>query len=292
QNNFSVYPLPYGIDTEKDAELTGRVIEEETGHTDFLIIDHYGLDLSWEEYIRPYTEKIMVIDDFVNRRHACDILLNQNYGVEALMYNDLVPLKCRKLTGSSYVLLRNQFRDMRKKISPRNGEIKKIFIFFGGADPTNETKKAIEAVRLLDNPNVSCIILVGNSNPYRKEIESVCALLPKTVFCRQVYDVADLMAEADLAIGAGGSNTWERCCLGLPSMMIILAENQRLVVEKLATDGIAVNAGWYEDVTSLSLVKILKELFTDPKKLLDLSDKAFEIVDGKGASRVAKEMLQ
>jgi UDP-2,4-diacetamido-2,4,6-trideoxy-beta-L-altropyranose hydrolase len=290
-NNFNVFSLPGDINAGKDAELTAQIIADKTGNPDFLIVDHYCLDISWEEFIRPYTGRIMVIDDFINRRHDCDIILNQNFGIKAQMYDNLTPQNCRKLTGSSYILLRNQFREIRKRIKPHSGKISKIFIFLGGADPTNETEKVIEAVKLIKNHEISYIVLVGDSNSHRKEIESICASMPDITFCRQIYDVAGLMAETDFAIGAGGSNTWERCCLGLPSMMIIAAENQRILVENLAEEGIIVNAGWYEDVTASTIASMADEIIADKNKLKDMSRKAMEIVDGEGVSRVVREML-
>ena len=107
----------------------------------------------------------------------------------------------------------------------------------------------------------------------------------------QVYDIAPLMAEADLAIGAGGSNTWERCCLGLPSIVMILAVNQRLIVETLDREGIVVNAGWFQDVTPSSIAVIMNELISDRETLRSMSVKAMEIVDGEGAKRVVEEIL-
>lgn len=291
ENGFKVYELPTELDPIKDSEYTKNLLADDIGYPDYLIVDHYGLDLFWEEHLKPYTGKMMVIDDFVSRKHSCDILLNQNYGVKAKEYDDLIPPECKKLIGSSYVLLRDQFREIRKKISQRSGEVKKVFVFFGGADPTNETKKAVEALILLNSPNISSIVLVGDSNPRQKEIEKFCASLPNAIFYQQVYDIASLMAGADLAIGAGGSNTWERCCLGLPSIVMILADNQRPIVEKLSSEGIVVNLGWFQDVTSSSIAAIMNKLISDRETLRSMSVKAMEIVDGEGAKRVVEEIL-
>jgi len=291
QSGFNVHNLPSGVVPEEDAVLTSKFLVKESGKTGCLIVDHYGLDISWERYLRPYAERIMVIDDYVDREHVCDILLNQNYGVDYYVYDGITPQGCKKLTGSSYVLLRDQFRATRKNASRRNGEVKKIFIFFGGADDTNETGKAIEAAHLLDRPDLSFIVLVGGSNPHWKEIESLCGLLPNAAFYRQVYDLAPLMADADLAVGAGGSNTWERCCLGLPSMTMILAENQRAFVEKLDRDGIVLNMGWFGDVTPSKIAEMLEKLMSDRTTLMSMSKRSMEIVDGEGAKRVAEEML-
>ena len=291
QNGFKVYRLPSEITPEEDAQLTSRLLARRPRRTDYLIVDHYGLDVSWERNVRPYAERFMVIDDFVDREHICDILLNQNYGVDASVYDGITPRECRKLSGSRYVLLRDQFRAARKVIPRRNGNVKKIFIFFGGADNANETSKAIEAAQLLDRRDLSFIILAGGSNPHWQNIESLCGVLSNSVFYRQIYDLAPLMADADLAVGAGGSNTWERCCLGLPSIVTILAENQRVFIERLAREGIVVNMGWFEDVMPSTMAGAIERLVADKETLRDMSKRSMEIVDGEGAKRVAREIL-
>ncbi len=291
QSGFNSHSLPSGISPEEDAAHTGKFVAEKKGQADYLIVDHYGLGVSWEKYMKSCAERIMVIDDHVDREHMCDILLNQNYGIDASVYDGITPLGCRKLTGSSYVLLRDQFRAMRKNVSPRNGEVKKIFIFFGGGDNTDETRKAVEAVQLLDRPDLFLTVLVGGSNPHWKEIKALCHLLPNSVLYRQVYDLAPLMADADLAIGAGGSNTWERCCLGLPSMVLVLADNQKTFIEKLDRDGIVLNVGWFEGVTPSTIAEMIEKLIIDKTRLIDMSKRSMEIVDGEGAKRVAEEML-
>jgi UDP-2,4-diacetamido-2,4,6-trideoxy-beta-L-altropyranose hydrolase len=291
ESGFKVYELPTELDPIQDSEYTKNLLENKIGYPDYLIVDHYGLDLSWEEHLKPDVGKIMVIDDLVNRKHSCDIILNQNYGVKAQEYDGLIPPECKKLIGSSYVLLRDQFKEIRKEIPRHSGEVKKVFIFFGGADLTNETKKAIEAMMLLNRSTISLIVQIADSNPYQKEIAKLCASLPNAILYQQVYDIAPLMAEADLAIGAGGSNTWERCCLGLPSIVMILAENQRPIVEKLSREGIVVNLGWFREVTPSSIAAIMNNLISDRETLRSMSVKAMEIVDGEGANRVIEEIL-
>jgi UDP-2,4-diacetamido-2,4,6-trideoxy-beta-L-altropyranose hydrolase len=144
---------------------------------------------------------------------------------------------------------------------------------------------------LLDSSDISCIVLVGDSNPHREEIEDFCTSLKNTRYYRQVNDIVSLMVETDLAIGAGGSNTWERCCLGLPSIVTILAENQKMIVEMLDRDGIELNAGWFENVTPSSMASIIKKLIYDKETLRSMSAKAMIIVDGEGTMRVVDEMF-
>jgi len=291
KKHFTVYGLHSDIDSMEDAQLTSRFLASLPARPEYLIVDHYGLDVSWEKHLRASAIQMMVIDDFSDRPHACDVLLNQNYGTVEKDYEGLLPLGCRMLLGPSYVLLRDQFMRARTNTSPRCAEVKNVFIFYGGTDLTNETTKAVEAVRLLDDADLTCSVLVGKSNPHWREIEALCSLLPGASFIRQAYDVASLMVNADLAIGAGGSNIWERCGLGIPSIVTILSENQKYSVEKLDRDGIIVNAGWYWDVTSFKIAAIMKELFSEPTRLARMKDESTRIVDGAGVQRVIEQMF-
>jgi len=133
-------------------------------------------------------------------------------------------------------------------------------------------------------------VLVGNSNPHREQIRDFCTSLRNVEYYQQVNDIVSLMVGADLAIGAGGSNTWERCCLGLPSIVTILAENQKLIVETLDKDGIVLNTGWFENVTPSSMASTVKKLVDDKNTLRSMSAKAMKIVDGEGTIRVVEEM--
>jgi len=122
--------------------------------------------------------------------------------------------------GGQFALLRPEFMQQRQKSRLRDGKIRKIFVFFGGSDPTNETLKALEAIRLLQQPQLQVDVVVGNSDPDKQQIQALCHSLPNVNYHCQINYIAELMAEADIAIGAGGSATWERCCMGLPTLTI------------------------------------------------------------------------
>jgi UDP-2,4-diacetamido-2,4,6-trideoxy-beta-L-altropyranose hydrolase len=199
-----------------------------------LVVDSYALDRKWEKFLRPYVNKIMVIDDLANRAHDCDLLLDQNYyrGIEH-RYDGLVPLVCRKLLGPEYALLRPEFHQAKKNLRKRDGKIRRILVFFGGSDPTNETKKALEAIKLLNRPEIAIDVVVGAANPHQEEIKYICSEMPNTTYHCQVENMVELMAAADLAIGAGGATTWERLYLELPTIAIAVAENQVETLEAL-----------------------------------------------------------
>lgn len=203
-----------------------------------LVVDSYALDFKWEKFLRPYVNKIMVVDDLANRNHDCDLLLDQNYYRDmAHRYDGLVPSICRKLLGPEYALLRPDFHQAKKTLRKRDGKIRRILVFFGGSDPTNETKKALEAIRRLNRPDIAVDVVVGAGNPYREKIKEICGKMPNVTYYCQVENMAELMAAADLAIGAGGTTTWERLYLELPTIAIAVAENQVETLEVLAKVG-------------------------------------------------------
>ena len=307
ENGFAVCRLPFIIDLAPDASCEecissmGKIWSRDEAETenilvkygrqvDWLIIDHYAFDERWESKVRPYVKKIMVIDDLANRQHNCDLLLDQNlYANESPRYQQLVPAHTKKMVGPRYSLLRAEFAIARETLRRREGSIRRILIFFGGSDPTNETAKALEAVKLLNNPGIVVDVIVGASNPFKEQISSICEQMLNCRYHCQINYMADLMAQADLAIGAGGSTTWERCCLGLPALVAILAANQYEATSAVAEYGAVINMGWAHKITSEAYVHVLNAI--DNIRLLDMQEKALQLVDGKGRYRVADEML-
>jgi UDP-2,4-diacetamido-2,4,6-trideoxy-beta-L-altropyranose hydrolase len=265
---------------EKDADETSDILRNEGG-IEWLIVDHYDLDIRWERQIRQFANKIMVIDDLANRPHDCDLLLDQNLrdNLEG-RYENLLPKNCRKLLGPRYALLRPEFDRYRKSNMERDGRVRRILIFFGGSDPTNETSKSLWAIRSLKMPEIALDVVAGASNPHREEIRSMCSAMPNTTYHCQVENMAELMAAADLAIGAGGTATWERCCLGLPSLSIVLAENQLESTAAVAAKGAAQFLGWNWDVSSVDLAAAVQAAISDPARLKRMSKAASDIMGG------------
>lgn len=291
QKGYTVHSLPSNIDMEEDARLTRKILEDETVYYDWMIIDHYGIDASWETPLRKFAKKIMVIDDLANRRHDCDILLDQNYNKNNSRYNGLVPEHCIQLLGPEYALLRPQFREARENLRERDGGVKKILVFMGGADPTNETGKVLKALNLLNRDDIAIAVVIGASNPVKNELEILTKRMPNTACYFQVENMAELMAHVDLCLGASGSTTWERCCLGLPSIVIILADNQKDIAEELEKEGVVVNMGWHENVTEKDIKFAVENLLKDLEKRKMISLRSKRIVDGMGANRVIEKMI-
>ena len=281
-----------GADWQTDAMQVEEIIKDLDTPPDWLVVDHYGLDERWERYLRPYCKKIMVIDDLADRAHDCDLLLDQNFyeNLES-RYNGLVPLDCKKLLGPKYALLRPEFREARKNLRKRDGHVKRIMIFFGGTDPTNETAKALEAIRMLNRPDIAVDVVVGAFNPHRKIIEQSASDLLDCTGHFKVEDMAALMAKADLAIGAGGTTVWERCALCLPSMVTTVAENQERAVSDMAESGYLLFLGRSEAVSIDSLYHALEIALQSPWLSISFARETQSLVDGKGAMRVGQEIM-
>jgi len=208
-------PVPWRRDAEQTREAIGQM-----GDIDWLIVDHYALDAGWERAQRRVGLRILAIDDLANRAHDCDILLDQNLapGVET-RYRSLLPVTCRPLLGPRYALLRPEFSVLRRSLAARSGLVKRILICFGGTDPSNETGKALSGVRRLSVAGLALDVVIGRGNPNVDLVARQCREIEGATLHHGADNMAELMARADLAIGAGGVMSWERCCLGLRSTL-------------------------------------------------------------------------
>ncbi|MGE7999154.1 UDP-2,4-diacetamido-2,4,6-trideoxy-beta-L-altropyranose hydrolase [Lysinibacillus sp. NPDC093190] len=234
-------------------------------HADLYIIDHYGIGMEWEQTIRPYTKKLMVIDDLA-RAHDCDLLLDQNVVPNfERRYEGLVPDYCVKLLGPKYLIMREEFIEVRKQYRCRNRNIQRLLVFMGGTDPTNETMKILTALEKSKFSHVD--IVVGNGNVHKETIEQICRERNYHYHCQISY-MAELMEQADFSIGAGGGSMWERCYVGLPSSSTIVADNQLITTNYADQLGAVINLGWHADITVNSYITLLNNLSNiDAKKL-------------------------
>ena len=252
---------------------------------DWLIVDHYGLDEIWEKKMRPFVKKIMVIDDLANRKHDCDLLLDQNwFNNKKSRYDNLVPASCIKLLGPKYALLKSEFSIMRKNSYPSSEKINRIFVFFGGSDPHNLTSMTLNALLTPELAHLQVDVVIGANNPNKSQIKDLTESRPFTYLHSQVDNMAALMVKADFAIGSGGVNTWERICLRLFSFTASFADNQSLLLDSVNEAGLIYHLGSISDLTQTKIKQILLEQI--PK--LDLLNIDFGKikVDGKGVKRV------
>ncbi|KJS50145.1 MAG: hypothetical protein VR66_04530 [Peptococcaceae bacterium BRH_c23] len=273
--------------SEADAEQTMGVLKKYGRRIDWLIVDHYGIDHHWQSLLRGGVGHTLVIDDLANRRHDCDVLLDQNYYHNAAdRYHGLVPKDCSLFLGPQYLLLRNEFYKAREDMKIRTGEVYNILVFYGGADATNETEKCLTGLMDYLGSTIEIHVVTGQSNPNKDRIKDICTSRRNLYYHCQVSNIAELMNNADLAFGAGGATTWERCFLGLPSVVTVTAENQMETTQAVSELGAIWNLGWYEKVNVNALVKVAERFLMEPNKLEGMQKKALDLVGVRGSSGI------
>lgn len=288
---FTAYRLPdeerMSSDWAADAERTKAILKRLAAPVQWLIVDHYGLDARWEAALREMAGNMLVIDDLANRPHQCDLLLDQNLHERMkTRYDSLIPSSCRQLLGPSFALLRPQFRQARERSGERDGVIRRLHVCFGGSDPTNETIKVLQAIDSLQMPDMAVDVVVGKANPHRELVERFCESRPNAFYHCQVENMAELMTKADLAIGAGGVTMWERCCVGLPAITIVVAENQREATLAAAGKGAVRNLGWHADVQTRNIAQALHDLMEEPALLKRMSEQAKALVNFESSTSI------
>ena len=276
------------ISQEADADET---IEALDGlRPSWLVVDSYKLDDKFEQKLRGYVEKIAVIEDLADRHHDCDLLIDQNYSDRTVQtFKRQVPETCKFLIGPKYAMLNSVFAKIREVSGAPRDELKRVFVFCGGSDPKNLTKTVLVALGGAEFSEIKVDVVIGSqnqnfkaelTNPYKSNIE----------FHESGDNFAKIMSNSDLAIGAGGTSTWERMCLGVPSIIVSIAENQVPTCEKLGREGFVRYLGTQSEVTNESIASAVREFLKTPSALSAVSVKSQIVVDGKGCMRVAEAM--
>ena len=279
-----------GTSWQEDAEQTLVTLDERIA--DWIVVDHYALDAAWEARLRPASHHLMVIDDLADRQHDCDLLLDQNlYALPERRYVGRLPISAKLLLGPRYSLLRPEFLFMRKLLRERSGSVNRIFLFMGGSDSRNITATAIQAIRLSQYFHLAVDIVVGGTNPHVTYLAEMVGYLPQATLHRQPSNFAEMMAAADLAIGATGVSTWERAALGLPTLAVSVANNQREIARYANEVGLLT---WMGDVDKLSTqdwISSINNACASTDILRRQSQLCLDLVDAQGAGRVAEAML-
>lgn len=269
-----------GATQKQDADLCIAIVE--SLQSNWLIVDHYALDIRWEQELRPYCQQLMVIDDLADRQHDCDLLLDQTYGRATKVYKSLVPEHCRVFCGAQYALLRPEFSQWRDYSLKRreSGQLEHLLINLGGVDKDNVTTQILKNLSKCFLPSSYCItVVMGATAPWIKEVQQQAKEMPWiTEVLVGVNNMAELMANSDLAIGAAGSTSWERCCLGLPTIMICMAENQYMIAKDLHDLGAAISIQ-QKDINK-DLPILLNQVPTSQLKFMQ--HKALQVTEGVG----------
>ncbi len=250
-----------------------------TAPVNWLVVDHYGLDARWERVVQGSVMNILVIDDLANRPHDCSVLLDQNFWPDAHeRYKGLLPADCLQLLGPRYLLLREEFAQARATLKREFGTVRRLLLNFGGADEPNVTCMALDALLALGLADVAVDVVIGAGNPHQAAVQQRLQRMAQAQLHVQTSRMAQLIARADLAVGACGSSTWERCFLGLPTVAVVLAENQRLAAGQLDQQGVLANAGDIHAGTPAALRSLIAGLMGDPARRAAMSRHAMDIM--------------
>ena len=288
-HTFRFYSNSKKINIRNDAQKTSSLIKKYGDQKSVLIVDNYELSKKWETLVKPFVHKLVVIDDLPNRQHNCDLLIDQNLHVNInSLYKNLIPLKCIKLIGPKFSMVRKEFKILRKAAKYRKFPIKKILVSFGGTDTENQTLIVLNAIKKLDM-RISVDVIVGKANKRKKNIKIFCKKNKEFTYHEQINNIANLMLVADLSIGSSGSTNWERCILGLPAIVSISANNQKDNANALSKRKCVINLGNAKRLTESSYINAITNLRKND--LVDMCSNSMSLVDGRGNERILKHIL-
>ena len=277
------YAAWLGVDEETDARETMAA----AGEMEWLVVDHYGLGPRWEQALRGSAGKILAIDD-LDRSHDADAVLDQNLSDKPARYTD-VPAECAKLLGPRFALLGDEYR-RGPHAAVRPGTTR-ILIFFGGADAKGVTRAAVEA---LDDPALAHMdidVVVGAANSEAAHLRDWAKRRARTTLHASVPSLRPLMAAADIAVGGGGITMLERCCMGLPTIVMTIAANQVPGTRALAAEGAIIYLGDFEAGGIAGLAAAVGDLAADTARRRDMAERGRSLVDGWGTKRVAEQIM-
>lgn len=288
QAGIKVVPLA-ASDLPTDLAATLRQLEASrgSGANPWICVDGYFFTPEYHAAIRAAGYPLLVIDDNAHLpQYHASILLNQNIGAESLRY--ATDPDTKRLLGPAHTLLRSEFR--RRPPSPRYHPpvAKRVLVTCGGADTARMTARIVSALLGSEVEGIEIVAVMGAASPNREEVERLAAAATGNtlqVVC-DPPEMRELLESVDLVVTAAGSTCWEISYLGLPALLIVVADNQRGIADGLHRCGAAVSLGWHESVDTDMLQASFRSLATDPQGRAKLSQKSREVVDGQGVLRV------
>ncbi len=311
-SEFEIYESWLTVPVLEDADQTIEAIQtyfklRRTTKTflqkiDLLIVDHYALDERWENKVNVYAKKSLVIDDLFNRPHQATFVLNQTAGIQASAYDELVNVDCDRLTGTDYALIRPDFLALREQSLGKRQQVKhaqRILVSLGGVDLPNTSLEIISIIYdhfKTDMPSSLVIDLVlGGGSPHIQKIQAYIQGLPDEArflvnLHVDVPNIHTLMFLADIAIGSAGTTAWERCVVGLPSLIIVSADNQKANAEILCQSGASKLLGFIDDIDRQRWCDIIFNAMHDSSWLLNCANAAAALCDGLGVDRVVSKI--
>lgn len=275
----------------EDARATGAAARE-TG-AKWVAADGYRFGGEFQRRCRAGGTHLLIIDDNGEIGHyECELVLNQNIHARPRMYSDRGP-HTKLLLGTRYTLLREEFLKREEPDREVPALASRILATLGGSDPADATSLVIQSMAHLSGAGMEAVVLVGGANPRIKKLQALADRCPAPIRLeRNVTDIPDKMAWADLTVCAAGSTCWELAFMGVPAAMFVIAENQLGIAEALQRQGCAINLGWPEQVQEEDLAGLVQQLARDTDARKRMQRKGRKLVDGRGAVRAVKAMLE
>lgn len=257
----------------------------------WVVVDGYHFGAEYQRAIKGCDLSLLFIDDYGHAEHYwADLVLNQNLYAREVVYRHREPYT-RLLLGTRYALLRKEFARWPEQVREFPVRARKILVTLGGSDPDNVTLKVIQALPMLSGSEVEVVVVVGAENRRYDELQAAAQHAAVAIrFDRNVTAMAPRMAWADVAVSSAGSTCWELACMGLPALVLVLAENQRQLAQGLEEAGIAENLGWHRDVSQTQILQALVQLLGNWERRQEMSNRGRQVVDGQGSRRIVTEM--
>jgi len=285
-----------GNTQQADAKQTVAMIKKMNQPIDWLVVDHYGIEEHWHKQLRPFVKSIMVIDDLADRSLDYDLLLDQNFYLGAdERYSPHLSVNSRRLLGPKYALLRDEFSLANKNPLSYENRIKKgrVVVFFGGVDAGNETLKALKGILPLQQSTTYHFdIIVGVRNTYKCELVEYCQEYSNAHILAHVNNMAELLCNAFLFIGAGGAVTLERCICAVPAIITAVAKNQHQAACDLANIQAHQYLGMSKSLQQHDYAENFYSLVNNVKRLMNYHQTSKELVSGNGITSVINALLE
>jgi UDP-2,4-diacetamido-2,4,6-trideoxy-beta-L-altropyranose hydrolase len=275
--------------TSADAQATAACAQK-VGAS-WIVVDGYHFGAAYQQNLREAGHRVLFIDDYGHAdRYEADLVLNQNIDAEDGLYADRAE-HTDLLLGPKFALLRKEFWPWRAPRREIRVEAEHILITLGGVDPDNVTTDTVEALGSMEASGVRATVVIGGSNPHEEEVRTAAKSARVPIDVRQnVDDMAELMADSDIAVSAGGSTCWELAFMGIPNVIVVLAENQKGIARGLDEAGTAVNLGWHEEIGTSEIESAVGSLLRNERKRRRMTGEAQALVDGWGTERVVSAM--
>ena len=284
---MEVVHLPVQPGSDDDAAQTADLVRQVSAT--WVVVDGYHFGADYQRIIKDSGTCLLVIDSGYSSHYSADIVLNQNIYTDENLYKNREPYT-KLLLGTDYVLLQPEFLGWCGWERRIPDVAHKVLVTLGGSDPRNVSLKVIMALRSVKVEELEAVVVVGGNNPHYEELLSAAKDHQYLRLEQNVVDMPALMAWADVAVSAGGGTCWELALMGLPNLILMIADNQRAAAGGLHEMGAAVSLGWWEQVKERGIAKSLESLMGDVTKRTEMAQVGRELVDGRGVERVLAAM--